>query len=147
RLTDPSSPRTRFARLLGEIESPELLILALLYHDVGKWSDSDHDVESARMTRQMVERLDLDEHARTTIEFLVRHHLQMSLVAFRRDTEDPEIVRQFASLVGVEERLKMLCLMTLADVEAVSRETLTPWREELLWRLYVDAYNALTLSY
>jgi [protein-PII] uridylyltransferase len=49
--------------------------------------------------------------------------------------------------VGVEERLKMLCLMTLADVEAVSRETLTPWREELLWRLYVDTYNYLTLRY
>ena len=71
----------------------------------------------------------------------------MSLVAFRRDTEDPEVVRQFAGLVGVEERLKMLCLMTLADVEAVSRETLTPWKEELLWRLYVDTYNFLTLSY
>jgi [protein-PII] uridylyltransferase len=52
-----------------------------------------------------------------------------------------------AALVGVEDRLKMLCLMTLADVEAVSRETLTPWKEELLWRLYVDTYNHLTLSY
>jgi [protein-PII] uridylyltransferase len=41
----------------------------------------------------------------------------------------------------------MLCLMTLADVEAVSREILTPWKEELLWRLYVDTYNHLTLSY
>jgi [protein-PII] uridylyltransferase len=147
RLTDSSSPRARFARLLGEIEAPEILVLALLYHDVGKWSDTDHDLESARMTRQMTERLELDEPVRSTIEFLVRNHLQMSLVAFRRDTEDPEIVRQFASLVGVEDRLKMLCLMTLADVEAVSRETLTPWREELLWRLYVDAYNALTLTY
>ena len=50
-------------------------------------------------------------------------------------------------LVGIEERLKMLCLLTLADVEAVSLETLTPWREELLWRLYVDTYNHLTLGY
>ncbi len=71
----------------------------------------------------------------------------MSLIAFRRDTEDPEIVRQFAQFVGTEERLKTLCLMTLADVEAVSRETLTPWKEELLWRLYVDTYNHLTLTY
>ena len=47
-------------------------------------------------------------------------------------------------LVGTEERLKMLCLMTLVDVEAVSPETLTPWKEELLWRLYVDTYNHLT---
>ena len=71
----------------------------------------------------------------------------MSLVAFRRDTEDPEIVKRFAGLVGIEERLKMLCLLTLADVDAVSPETLTPWREELLWRLYVDTYNHLTLQY
>ena len=56
-------------------------------------------------------------------------------------------MRQFAALVGVEERLKMLCLLTLADVEAVSPETLTPWKEELLWRLYVDTYNHLTLGY
>ena len=70
----------------------------------------------------------------------------MSLIAFRRDTEDPEIVRQLADLVGTEERLKMLCLLTLVDVEAVNPETLTPWREELLWRLYVDTYNHLTLE-
>jgi [protein-PII] uridylyltransferase len=71
----------------------------------------------------------------------------MSLVAFRRDTEDPEIVKEFAGLLGTEDRLKMLCLMTLADVEAVSPETLTPWKEELIWRLYVDTYNHLTQRY
>src|SRR5207237_7168240 len=91
--------------------------------------------------------LALDEDQRSIIEFLIANHLKMSTVAFRRDTEDPEIVRQFAAVVGVEDRLKMLCLMTLADVEAVSPETLTPWKEELLWRLYVDTYNYLTLAY
>src|SRR5688572_30302306 len=99
------------------------------------------------MALEMFDRLDLDQHARSTLDFLVVHHLNMSLTAFRRDTEDPEIVRQFAELVGVEDRLQMLCLMTLADVEEVSRDTLTSWREELLWRLYVDTYNFLTLSY
>jgi [protein-PII] uridylyltransferase len=147
RLLDAGPERQRFARLLGEIAAPQLLVLALLYHDVGKWRDDDHASESARMARQMFDRLGLDDDARRVVEFLVTEHLKMSLVAFRRDTEDPEIVRQFANLVGVEERLKMLCLMTLADVEAVSRETLTPWKEELLWRLYVDTYNYLTLAY
>ncbi|OFW29340.1 MAG: hypothetical protein A3H97_15060 [Acidobacteria bacterium RIFCSPLOWO2_02_FULL_65_29] len=147
RLTGAGPERERFARLLGELDAPELLVLALLFHDVGKWRDDDHHVESARMARQMFDRMRLDDHARATVEFLVVEHLKMSVAAFRRDTEDPEIVRQFAALVGVEERLKMLCLVTLADVEAVGRETLTPWREELLWRLYVDTYNHLTLSY
>ena len=147
RLSEAGPERERFARLLSELESPELLVLALLYHDVGKWRDDDHTLESARMARLMFDRLDLPDHARATVEFLVVHHLQMSLAAFRRDTEDPEVVRQFSELVGVESRLKMLCLMTLADIEAVSRETLTLWKAELLWRFYVDTYNYLTLSY
>ena len=96
---------------------------------------------------EIFDRLALPAESRELVEFLVASHLQMSTVAFRRDTEDPETVRQFATLVGVEERLKMLCLLTLADVEAVSLETLTPWKEELLWRLYVDTYNHLTLAY
>lgn len=146
-VVSPRPERERFARLLGELEHPELLVLSLLLHDVGKTVDEDHAAESTRMARQLFDRLDLDQKSRAVVEFLIEHHLKMSHVAFRRDTEDPEIVKQFAELVGVEERLKMLCLMTLADVEAVSRETLTPWREELLWRLYVDAYNFLTLSY
>ena len=147
KLAEPATDRKRFAGLMAELESPELLVLALLFHDVGKWRDEDHELESTRMARVMFDRLDLAADDRATIEFLVREHLRMSVVAFRRDTEDPEIVRQFAELVGVEERLKMLCLMTLADVEAVSREILTPWREDLLWRLYVDTYNFLTHSY
>jgi [protein-PII] uridylyltransferase len=147
RLTDPEQGRERYARLLSELESPELLVLALLFHDVGKWRDEDHHMESARMARQMFDRLDLDVPSREVIDFLVVNHLKMSLAAFRRDTEDPEIVRQFAEIVGVEQRLKLLCLMTLADVAAVSPETMTPWKEDLLWRLYVDTYNYLTLSY
>ncbi len=147
RLVEAAPERQRFGRLLAEIDHPELLVLALLYHDVGKWRDDDHHVESARLAQQMCERLRLDREAAATIDFLVGEHLKMSVAAFRRDTEDPEIVRQFAELVGVEEHLKMLCLLTLADVEAVSRETLTSWKEELLWRLYVDTYNYLTLSY
>jgi [protein-PII] uridylyltransferase len=99
------------------------------------------------MAKDVVDRLHMTGEARENVLFLIKHHLRMSLVAFRRDTEDPEIVRRFAELVGVEDRLKGLCLMTLADVEAVSRETLTPWREELLWRLYVDTYNYLTHAY
>ena len=148
RLTDrPPRERERFARLLNDLQAPELLVLSLLYHDVGKWTEDDHTLESARMAHQMFDRIGLSDDQRAEVDFLVREHVKMSLVAFRRDTEDPEIVRQFAQFIGVEERLKMLCLMTLADVEAVSRETLTPWKEELLWRLYVDTYNPLTLTY
>jgi [protein-PII] uridylyltransferase len=143
----PPRERGRFASLLQDLERPELLVLALLLHDVGKARDEDHVTESVRLARGIFERLALPADSREVVEFLIASHLQMSMVAFRRDTEDPETVRRFAALVGVEERLKMLCLLTLADVEAVSLETLTPWKEELLWRLYVDTYNQMTLGY
>jgi [protein-PII] uridylyltransferase len=148
RLTTHAPPdRQRFSSLLRDLQQPELLVLSLLLHDVGKWRDDDHHVESVRMAREMFRRIGLTQEERDTVEFLIANHLAMSQVAFRRDTEDPEIVKKFAELFGVEERLKMLCLMTLADVEAVSTETLTPWRAELLWRLYVDTYNQLTMGY
>jgi len=148
RLTTRSvKSRERFNTLLADLAHPELLVLSLLFHDVGKWRDDDHAEESVRMAMAVMQRLQFAEESIALVDFLIRHHTRMSLIAFRRDTEDPEIVRQLADLVGTEERLKMLCLLTLVDVEAVNPETLTPWREELLWRLYVDTYNHLTLEY
>jgi [protein-PII] uridylyltransferase len=122
-------------------------VLSLLFHDVGKWKDDNHAEESVRMVQTVLDRLEVSPEGRQDVEFLIGQHLQMSRAAFRRDSEDPAVVRQFAALVGTEERLKMLCLMTVVDVEAVSTETLTAWKEELLWRLYVDTYNHLTLGY
>jgi [protein-PII] uridylyltransferase len=148
RLTSRSDAgRERFSALLEELIAPELLVLSLLFHDVGKWRDEEHVPESLRLARQALDRLQMPPESRAVVEFLIEHHLKMSLVAFRRDSEDPEIVKQLADVVGIEERLKMLCLMTLVDMAAVGPNALTPWREELLWRLYVDTYNHLTLEY
>jgi [protein-PII] uridylyltransferase len=147
RLLDASSGRERFAALLGELPSPERLVVALLLHDVGKWKEEDHATESARMARSMLRQLGASEAMTADVLFLVEQHLQMSARALRRDSEDPEVARQLGEIVGTEERLKMLCLLTLADIDAVGPGTLTPWKEELLWRLYVDTYNELTIAY
>ena len=147
-LWNPSTPgRKRFGALLEELRAPENLTLALLLHDIGKAHDTDHAQESVRLARPALDRLEVPADARHAIDFLVRNHLAMSQVAFRRDLDDPHVVAQFAHLVGTEELLKMICLMTLVDVEAVSSTILTPWKEELLWRLYVETYNQLTLGY
>ena len=147
-LLEPSTAsRRRFGSILQELHAPELLTLALLFHDVGKWREADHAQESVRLTQSALDRLELPDDERETIEFLIREHLQMSQVAFRRDAEDPQVASRFAELVGTEEHLKLLCLLTFADVGAVSPETLTPWKEDLLWRVYVDTYNRLTLGY
>jgi [protein-PII] uridylyltransferase len=137
----------RFGPVLRELRAPELLVLALLYHDVGKAREGNHSEVGAQMAVPMMERLGLDDEAKQTIDFLIRNHLKMSRVAFRRDTEEPEVVKQFAALFSTEEHLKLLCLLTLADVGAVSPDTLTAWKEELVWGLYVDAYNQMTLGY
>ena len=148
RLSTTNDPyRQRFRNVLAELPHPQLLVLSLLLHDVGKWRDDDHASESVRMAAGVLDRLQVTGEPRELVLFLIKQHLRMSLIAFRRDTEDPDIVREFAAFIGTEERLKMLCLMTLADVGAVSRDTLTPWKEELLWRLYVDTYNHLTQRY
>ena len=142
-----SAGRARFTSILNEVRSPELLALALLYHDIGKWRDDDHSIESVRLAGPMLARLQLTEEDRNTVEFLIRHHLAMSRVVFRHDFGDPDVVAEFAALVGSEEHLKMLCLMTLVDIEAVAPGTLTPYKEDLLWRLYIDAYTHLTFGY
>src|SRR5207249_463757 len=103
--TGVAKERERFGALLADLAHPELLVLSLLFHDVGKWRDDDHAEESVRMARQMFDRLALPPESRAIIEFLIENHLRMSIVAFRRDTEDPEIVKHFADLAGIEERL------------------------------------------
>ena len=149
-LADPDScppSRRRFAGALAELEEPELIVLALLFHDVGKWTNKNHAEESCRMVAGPLRRLRVPPPAARTVEFLIRHHLAMSQTAFKRDTQDPDVPRQLARLVGTEDRLRMLCLLTLVDIQGTTPETLTPWKEELLWRLYVDTWNHLTLGY
>ena len=145
--TPTTRSRKRFGGLLDEIDRPELLVVALLFHDVGKWTNKNHSEEGVRMALGALRRIKLPETDIATVEFLIRYHLQMSVTAFRRDTDDPEVVHRFAQVVGTEARLKLLCLLTLVDVEAVGPDVMTPWKEELLWRLYVDTYNHLTLGY
>jgi [protein-PII] uridylyltransferase len=136
----------RFGELLGELEQPELLYLALLLHDSGKAApDQSHIDGSLQLTDTCADRLDLDPVDRETLRYLVGSHLEMS-AAMRRDVFDPGNVKSFAERVGVPERLKMLCLMTYADIKAVNPEALTPWRADNLWQLYIASANHLSRS-
>jgi [protein-PII] uridylyltransferase len=137
----------KFAEILSEIEQPDLLYLALLFHDVGKgFPEQDHIHGSLRVFEGVAARLQLPEADRETVRFLIAHHLEMSSACQRRDVFDAETVREFARVLGSTERLKMLCLLTYADVRAVNPEALTPWKAELLWQLYVATANHLTRS-
>jgi [protein-PII] uridylyltransferase len=136
----------RYAELLGELEDPELLYLTLLLHDTGKGVPGSNHVESSlEIAGRCLDRLDVDPEERATVLFLIGNHLEMS-AQLRRDIFNPETVSAFAEKVGTPERLKMLCLLTYADIKAVNPEALTPWKAENVWQLYIGAANYLNRS-
>ncbi|HZQ96821.1 MAG TPA: [protein-PII] uridylyltransferase [Candidatus Sulfotelmatobacter sp.] len=136
----------RYAELLGELEEPGLLYLALLLHDTGKGLPSDNHVDaSLEVASRAMDRLDLDPRERAEVVFLIGSHLELS-ATLRRDIFDPATVAAFAEKMGTPERLKMLCLLTYADIKAVNPEALTPWKAENVWQLYIAAENYLNRS-
>jgi [protein-PII] uridylyltransferase len=136
----------RYAELLEELEQPDLLYLALLFHDVGKGAKSnDHVRASVDIAQGVLTRLELDAPDRETVLFLIGRHLEMS-ATLRRDIFELETLRGFAEKVETPERLKMLCLLTYADIKAVNPEALTPWKAENIWQLYIATSNYLNRS-
>ena len=136
----------RYAELLTELEDPELLYLALLLHDTGKGvADGNHVEASMEIAGRCMDRLDIEPSEHETVMFLVGSHLEMSSV-LRRDIFDPPTIAAFAEKMGTQERLKLLCLLTYADIKAVNPEALTPWKAESVWQLYISASNYLSRS-
>ncbi len=134
----------RYGRLLEELEKPELLYLTLLLHDVGKGvPGTNHVVTSLEIGHKCMERLGLEPADREVISFLIASHLEISAV-LRRDIYDPATIQGFAEKMGTPERLKMLCLLTYADIKAVNPEALTPWKAENVWQLYIAAANTMS---
>lgn len=135
----------RFAELLKEVESPQLLKFALLYHDAGRRTASAPYVEeSVSQTRSALQRFGADERSAATVEFLVREQMLLSDAVTKRDMSDPAVIDDVAERVGTIERLRLLTLLTFADTTAVNPHAMTAWRRELLWRLYLLVFKRLT---
>lgn len=142
--TDQAEAR-RFRDLLAEVDEPGVLRLALLLHDIGKGTGAeDHAVASERMAREVLNRWGAPELTRATVELLVEKHLALSSVMTSRDLDDPATAKAIAEAAGTVERLRLLTLLTYADISAVTPGALTPWRREQLWRAYLAGVDALT---
>ena len=136
----------RFATLLPEIDRLDLFFLALLMHDTGKARRSgNHAAQSVELTENLFARLEFDSEEREIVRRIIRNHLEMS-AALRRDIFAGETVRALAEKIGTQPQLKMLTLMTYADIKAVAPDALTPWKAENLWQLYMGASNFLDRS-
>ena len=136
----------RLAQLLPEIDRLDLFLLTLLLHDTGKARrDEDHVAPSIELADALLARLEFDGEEREAVIQLIRLHLEMSN-SLRRDIFDQENVRGFAEKVGSPQILKMLTLMTFADIKAVNPDALTPWKAENLWQLYMATANFMDRS-
>ena len=128
--------RQRFAGLLEEVESRALLLVALLFHDVGKAARTGkHVEESVRLAEAALERLGAPAEARKVVGFLIERHLDLSTVHEHARSGRARPRRgSWPNAVGTVERLKDLTLLTYADISAVNPSAMTPWRLEQLWR-------------
>lgn len=134
-----------FRDLLAEIKDPGPLVFALLFHDAGKGVQGEGHVDaSVRLVEEPMSRIQMPWQDREMVTFLIGHHLDLSAAMFSRDVSDPQTIIDVAHQMGTVERLKVLTLLTYADISAVNPTTMTPWRAEQLWQLYLKVYNELT---
>ena len=142
--TDFQTLDSSLGRAYRGTKQRNLLHLALLIHDLGKGFARDHSDVGKEFAAQTAERLGLSEADSELLQFLVHKHLMMSHLAFRRDTSDLATIIDFAKDVGSAERLRMLFVLTAADLASVGPDVLNPWKVDVLIDLYRTARNHLS---
>ena len=128
--------------LFGQIENRRALYLSMLLHDTGK-GKGDQQEAGMITSRRACERLGLPDDETDLVVWMVGHHLEMSETAQKRDISDPRTVATFARLVGSLERLRMLYILTVADIKAVGPAVWNAWKGQLLADLYRNTAAAL----
>ncbi|HXX47312.1 MAG TPA: [protein-PII] uridylyltransferase, partial [Myxococcota bacterium] len=122
--------------LMREVRNPVLLYLGCILHDIGKGRGGGHSGKGASMVPTLAKRLGLSSEESQIVEFLVLHHLTMSAMAEQRDVHDPRLILRLAKLCGSRLYLRLLYLVTVADIRSVSPVAWTSWKAGLLERLY-----------
>ncbi|MCW5730591.1 MAG: [protein-PII] uridylyltransferase [Alphaproteobacteria bacterium] len=130
--------------IVHKVLSRRVLYLAVLLHDIAKGRGGDHSVLGAEVAVKLGPRLGLDAAETETVAWLVRHHLAMSATAFKRDLSDPKTIEDFVRLVQSPERLRLLLVLTVADIRAVGPNVWNGWKGQLLRDLYYHAEEALS---
>ena len=124
------------SELIHNVTSRRALYLALFLHDIAKGRGGDHSEIGEAIARKLGPRLGLVPEEVETASWLVRFHLSMSHTAFKRDLQDPKTVVDFVSLVQSPERLRLLLILTVADISAVGPGRWNAWNGQLLRELY-----------
>ncbi len=130
--------------LFPTIDSRRVLYLATLLHDIAKGRGGDHSVLGAQVAEKLGPRFGFTAAETETVAWLVRWHLLMSNTAFKFDVDDPQTIRDFVERVQSPERLKLLLILTVADIRAVGPQVWNGWKAALLRELYHRAIEVMT---
>lgn len=131
------------SKLMYKLPKPELIYIAGLYHDIGKGRGGDHSELGAVDAEAFCARHQLPAWDSRLITWLVQNHLVMSTTAQRKDLSDPQVIFDFAQLVGDQTRLDYLYVLTVADINATNPSLWNSWRASLLRQLYTETKRAL----
>lgn len=130
-------------QVAADVEKRELLLLAVLLHDIGKGEGKDHCNKGAEMVPTIARRLGLSREDSQRLEFLVRSHLILAHTSQRRDLSDEKLIVQIAQAMEMSENLNMLYLLTFADLKAVGPDVWSEWKGRLLNELYEKVLEVL----
>ena len=122
--------------VIPEVESRRALYVAVLLHDIAKGRGGDHSIQGAEVALDICPQLGLTNEETETVSWLIRQHLVMSKTAFRYDLNDPQTIEDFAEIVQSPERLKLLLVLTVADIRAVGPNIWNGWKAALMRDLY-----------
>ncbi|MBI2718459.1 MAG: [protein-PII] uridylyltransferase [Rhizobiales bacterium] len=130
--------------ILPTVTSKRALYVAVLLHDIAKGRQEDHSIAGARIAEELCPRFGLSAAETETVAWLIRHHLLMSETAQMRDLNDFKTILDFAAVVQSLERLKLLLILTVADIRAVGPGVWNGWKGQLLRTLYAEAEPVLS---
>ena len=131
------------SELVDHLQSRRALYMAMIMHDIAKGRGGDHSVIGADLAMEVGPTLGLTAEETETVSWLVLHHLLMSQTAFKRDIDDPKTILDLAETIQSPERLRLLLVLTVADMRAVSPKVWNGWKATLLRELYMRVAEVL----
>jgi len=131
------------SELIEQIESRRALYMAMILHDICKGRGGDHSELGAELALEVCPGLGMTAEETETVSWLVLHHLLLSATAFKRDIDDPKTILDLVETIQSPERLRLLLILTVADMRAVSSKVWNGWKATLLRELYARVAEVL----